>query len=80
MQPCDTVAKCLCTSTLLMSVYFTERRVTTLYTLWTTPSVTIARNSSAHAGICLCMITVANSEVQILNIYNFLQDAQGLGL
>ena len=40
-----------------------------------TPSVSAARNSSAHACIRLHMFTVTNSVVEILNIL----DAQGLG-
>ena len=43
-------------------------RVTTLYTPCTTPSVTIARNSSARAHIRLHMSTVPNSEAERLSI------------
>ena len=42
--------------------------VTALYTPWTTPSVTVTRNSSVHARNCLYMLTVPNSEAEILNI------------
>ena len=45
-----------------------DDRVTTLYTPWTTPSVTMARNSYAHAWNHLRMLTVPNSEAEILNI------------
>ena len=41
----------------------------TLYTPWTTPLVTIARNLSAHARFRLLMLTVPNAE-EILNILN----------
>ena len=40
--------------------------VTTLYTLWTTPSVGVARNSYAHAHNHLRMLTVRQSEAEIL--------------
>ena len=45
-----------------------DDRVTTFYTPWTTPSVTIGRNSSPHARIRLRMPMVPNSEAKILNI------------
>ena len=54
-------------------------QVTTLYILWSTPSVTRARNSSVHARIRLCMPTIQNSEVQILNILKLLLNVQGNG-
>ena len=38
-----------------------------LYTLSTIPSVTVAKNSSVHARIHLRMLTVRNSEAEILN-------------
>ena len=44
-----------------------DDEITTLYTLWTTTSDTIARNSSEHTGMRLCMPTVPNSEAEILN-------------
>ena len=46
-------------TTLKVSVLFQK----TLY-IWTTPSVTAARNSSANACICLRMHTVPNSEAE----------------
>ena len=51
------------TSMYVQSPYVTiytpkDDRVTTLCTPWTTPSVTIARNSSAHAQNHLYMLTV----------------------
>ena len=47
-------------------------QVRTLYTLWTTASVTTAINSSVHARIHLCMPTAPNSKMEISNIFNFL--------
>ena len=41
--------------------------VTNLYTLWTTPSVTIVRNSSVHAHIHSHMLTMRWSVAEILN-------------
>ena len=47
------------------SVTLKDDRVTTLYTLWTTPSVTVARNLSVHAYFQLRMSLVPKSEVKI---------------
>ena len=67
---CDLVTQCqnvhLPPLTLCFCFTPKETRVTTLNTLWTTPSVTIARNSSVHARIHLRMLTVPNSEAEIL--------------
>ena len=52
---------------------------TTLYTPWTTTSVTLARNSSVHAGIHLHMPTLRSSEVEILNFLKLPYNAQGNG-
>ena len=69
MWPCDTVAKHPSTSTRLMPLYYTvHNRVTTLYTLLTTPSFTVAKNSL----IRLRVPTVPNSEVEILKIVTLL--------
>ena len=64
MQSCDRVAKCpKAQLTLCHHITPKDVRVTTLYTLWTTPSVTIARNSYAHACIHLLMPTVLKAEI-----------------
>ena len=62
--------------TLCRHITMIDDQVPTLYTPWTTPAVTVARNSSAHACIRLGMPKVSSSEAEILN---FPQDAQGLG-
>ena len=68
MQPCDTVDKCPFTSTHLMSsVTLKDNRVITLYTQWTTPSVSAARYSSTHTRIHLDTFMVTNSEAGILD-------------
>ena len=54
-------------------------QVTTLYRPYITPSVTLATDSFAHAHIHLCMFTVPNSNMEIVNILKLLLDAQGLG-
>ena len=46
-----------------------DNRVTTLYTPWTTTSVTVIRNSQAKAQNHLCMLTVLKAE--ILNFPDF---------
>ena len=62
------VAKCLAPLALSNHITPKDDRVTTLYTPWTTPSVTIARNSSTHAHIGLCIPMVPNFEGEIFNI------------
>ena len=57
-----------------------DDRVTTLYIPWTTRSVTVAINSSAHDHIRPCMLMVPNSEEEILNVLKLPQDMQGNGL
>ena len=56
-----------------------DNRVTTLDTLWTRPSDTVARNSSAHAHVRLHMLTVPNSETEILSILKIPWNVQGNG-
>ena len=56
-----------------------DDQVTTLYTPWITPSVTIARNSSVHTHIHLYMLTVRWSKVEILSILKLPWDAERLG-
>ena len=61
-----------------MSIYLTctlcchitpkHDRVTTVYTPWTTPSVTVARNLSVRVHFSLCTPMVPRSEAEILNI------------
>ena len=69
MQPCDTVVKCpIPQVTLYHCITPKDDRVTTLYTPWTIPPVTVATNSSAHASIHLCMLSVPNSDAETLNI------------
>ena len=49
MQTCDTVVKCPTPPlTLCRRVMPKYNQVATLYTVWTTPSVTLAKNSSAY--------------------------------
>ena len=49
MQTCDTVVKCPTPPlTLCRRVTPKYNQVATLYTVWTTPSVTLAKNSSAY--------------------------------
>ena len=57
MRPCDTVVKRPLTSTHLLPLYYTERQPShnLIYTPWTTLSVTLERNPSAHARIRLRM-------------------------
>ena len=74
MPASDTVAKCPVISTHLMSPCYTERG-TTLCTLWTTPSVTAARNSVI---IHMAMLKVRQSEAEILNILKLPFDPEGL--
>ena len=45
----------------------TLHQITTLCTPWTTPSVTVVRNSYAHAQNHLRMPTVSKSEAEIFN-------------
>ena len=45
-----------------------DHRVTALFTWWTTPSVTTARNLYVQAPIGLCMSMVTNSDVEILSV------------
>ena len=70
MQSCDRVTKCPFTSTHLLLLYCTkDDRDTTLYTLLTTPSVTVARKSSVHAYLPLPHCSrLEGSEAEILNI------------
>ena len=80
MRTCDTVAKChLPPLTLCHRGTLKDDRVTTLYTLWTKPPVTIARNLSVHAHFLLSMLMVPKSEAEILNILKLPSDAQGNG-
>ena len=44
-----------------------DDQITTLCTLWTTPSVTIVRYSYAHVRNRLRMLMVPKSEAEILN-------------
>ena len=69
MRPCETVAKCPFTFTGLMSPCYIERRLSNnlIYTVDYT-LVNVARNSSADACIRLHVLTVPNSEAEILNI------------
>ena len=46
-----------------------DEQITTLHTPWNTPSVTRARNSSAHAHIHLRILTMRRSEAEILNSF-----------
>ena len=68
MRPYDTVVKHLFTTHLPYVPHVAPRddQVTNLYTPWTTPSVTVARNSSGHVCFSLRISTVSKSE--ILNI------------
>ena len=72
MRPCETVAKYPFTSTLLMLFYYNERQFSHNTQPLTTPSVTIAKHSSAHAPIRPHMPTVPNSEAEILCILKLL--------
>ena len=74
MRLCETsfTSNCCCVSP-------KDDHVTTLYTPWTTPSVTVARNSYMHAQNRPCMPTVHKSEVEILNVLKLPQDVQGNG-
>ena len=67
MRPCVTVAKHPFTSTSIMLPYYTDDRITTLCTPWTTPSVNVVRNSYVHEPNRLHMITVPKSDAEILN-------------
>ena len=60
IQACDTLTV---EKPHLMSPSYIERRPShnLIYIPWITPSITIARNSSAHARICLRILTVLNS-------------------
>ena len=61
-----------------MSLYYTEDdRITTLCTLWTTPLVTMVRNSYAHARNHLRVLAALNSEAEILKIWKQPRDSQG---
>ena len=60
MRSCDTAAKCpIPQLTLCRRITQKDNQVTTLYTPWTTPSVTVARNSYVQPRIHLCMLTVS---------------------
>ena len=64
MRSCDTMTKHLIPQlTLYRCITQKDDQVTTLHTPWT-----IARNSYAHARFHLCMVTVPNSGVEMLNI------------
>ena len=67
MRPCDKVGVTfnLPPFTLYRPVTPKDNGVSNMYTPWTTPSVTVERNSSAHAHICLRMLKVPNSEEEI---------------
>ena len=56
-----------------------DNRIATLCTSWTTPLVTVVRNSYAHAQNCLRMLTVSKSEAEILNCLKHPLDVQGNG-
>ena len=53
-----------------------DDQITTLCTVWTTLSVTIARNSYAYAHFHLHMPTVPKSEADILNVLKLCQGNQ----
>ena len=62
MLSSDTMSKCpICQLTLYCCVTPKDDQVTTLYTLWTTPSVTVARNSSEHAHITSLYTNTVNN-------------------
>ena len=63
MRSCDTIPPL----TLCHCITTKDDPVTTLYTPWATPSVTIARNSYVHARNHLRMLTLPNLEAEILN-------------
>ena len=65
--------------TLCRLIILKDNRITTLCTSWTTPSVTIVTNSYAHAQTRLQMLTVPNSEAEILSISKLPLDIQGNG-
>ena len=54
--------------TLCLHVTLKDNKITMLYALWTTPSVTVARNFPAHVHFLQPMSTVPKSEAEILNI------------
>ena len=56
-----------------------DDRITTSYTPWTRPSVTIVRNLYVHALNYLRMLTVPKSEVENSNILKLWKDSQGNG-
>ena len=61
MQSCDTVAKHpIPQLTICRGIIPKDNRVTTLYTPWSKPSVTVDRNLYAHACNHLRMLTVSN--------------------
>ena len=58
-----------------MSVYLITMKddsVTTLYSPFSTPSVTVVRSSSEHARTGLHMATIPNSEAEILELKSHL--------
>ena len=66
---CDLVTQCrnvhLPPLTLCPRVTWKDDRVITLYTTWTTPSVTVAGNLHVHAHFRSCMPMVLKSEAKI---------------
>ena len=58
--------------TLSCRITLKDDRITTLCTPWTTPSITIVRNSYVYAQNRLHMPTAPNSEVDITNILKLL--------
>ena len=60
------------TNTLCRRITPKDDRITTLCTAWTTPLVTIVRDSYAHVRNHLHMLTVLKSEAETSNISQLL--------
>ena len=70
MRTCDTVVK----HPFITCITPKDNRVTTFYTLWPTPSLTIARNSSVHDHIHMRIPMVPNYEAEMLNFHGMCKE------